>query len=111
MHDGAEITLDNLRSYFNANKWTFARTMAWMPHWYIVRPNYVKGKARYERAETAEESVFVAAVLFIRAHGELRPWGKAAPRHYLDLDGYSYWSMGDPIETTWIINRKKIDPA
>lgn len=27
---------------------------------------------------------------------------------YLYLDGYKYWTMGDPFETTWILNRQKV---
>ena len=27
---------------------------------------------------------------------------------YLYIDGYKYWTMGDPFETTWILNRQKV---
>jgi hypothetical protein len=82
------------REFINQYEWTFAKTMPWCPHWYVVRRNVDNDK-------------FVGFVKLIRAEGEIRPWGRY--RHtYLDIDGYQYWTMGAPIANTIIINRSKL---
>lgn len=100
-------TLDDVRAFIADHKWRFASTMAFNPHWYIVRPNYRREITRYPTAGKPAEERFVNIVLYIRKHGESRPFGKRYFVH-IDVDGFTYWTMGDPIETTWIINRKKL---
>lgn len=83
---------DELRSFVAGSKWTFAKTYAatW-PHEYIVR-------------ERVDESLFVALVTHIRAHGyEGRFYRRAIT--YFDDGGYVYWTMGGPIEETGVVNR------
>lgn len=42
-----------------------------------------------------------------RQDGITQRWGKYNLQ-YLYIDGYKYWTMGDPFETTWILNRQKV---
>ena len=81
-----------LKRFINNSKWTFARTCAatW-PHHYIVR-------------ERVDEDLFVKMVKHIRRFGyEGRFYKKKIT--YFEEDGYVFWTMGEPIEETTIINR------
>ena len=82
----------DLKAFVAAQSWTFAKTYAktW-PHWYIVRKN-------------VDEASFLEFVKIIRNNGYK---GKFYNKEiiYYDLDEYTYWTMGAPIEETTIINR------
>jgi len=82
----------NLKIFVEECTWTFAKTYAstW-PHEYIVR-------------DKVDETLFVTLVEHIRANGYVGKFYKMDIT-YLDEDGIVYWTMGDPIETTTIINR------
>ena len=83
---------DKLCDFIANEKWTFAKTYAdtW-PHEYIVR-------------ERVDECLFVEFVLHIRKYGyEGQFYSKKIV--YFDQDGYTYWTMGAPVEETIIINR------
>jgi len=82
----------NLRLFVDNQTWVFAKTYAkkW-PHEYIVRDN-------------VDETLFVKLVEHIRANGYVGKFYKMDIT-YFDEDGMVYWTMGDPIETTTIINR------
>lgn len=79
-------------------RWTFAKTMADMPHEYVVR-----GKT------APPDDWFDWFVLLIREHGFKRTFGR---RHYLYLrvGDHRYWTMGAPLAKTIIINRAKAHP-
>jgi hypothetical protein len=82
----------NLKLFVNSQSWIFAKTYAktW-PHEYIVR-------------DQVDEALFIALVEHIRANGYVGKFYKMDIT-YFDEDGMVYWTMGDPIETTTIINR------
>ncbi len=82
----------NLKLFVNSQSWIFAKTYAktW-PHEYIVR-------------DQVDEALFIALVEHIRANGYIGKFYKMDIT-YFDEDGMVYWTMGDPIETTTIINR------
>lgn len=84
----------NLRDFIYEAQWTFAKTYAetW-PHEYIVR-------------ERVDERLFVELVRHIRAHGYEGAFYRKAIT-YFDEYGLVYWTMGEPIEVTTIINRCK----
>lgn len=86
---------ERFRSLIQSIPWTFAKTMPKWPHEYIVRGN------------SWSDVDFEDFVAHIRANGEMRRWG---PYHhtYLDLDGWSYWTMGAPVVQTKIINRARL---
>ena len=88
------MDLEQAKQFVAANKWKFASSMRWIPHWYVLR-------------EKCDEGQFVAFAELIRSAGETRPFGKKRTFIYLDLDGYSYWTMGNPIPETTVINRAR----
>lgn len=87
--------LAELRAFVDASTWTFAKTMAHIPHWYTVR------------RDAASDAQFEWFVMFIREHGYRERWGPYF-HHYLDLDGWKYWTMGAELAVTVIINRTRL---
>lgn len=88
------------RGYIENVRWQFAKTYAntW-PHEYTVRgwrPDI--------------DSEFAWAAQYIRDHGTPEPFFKKI-HVYLSLDGWKYWTMGNPIDETTIINRAAIKIA
>ena len=84
---------DILRDFIKSSKWTYAKTMPEWPHEYIVREN-------------VDENLFVQLVNHIRTNGyEGNFYNKKIT--YYDLGGLVYWTMGEPIDKTTIINRCK----
>jgi|TARA_Y100000294_G_scaffold18996_1_gene16363 hypothetical protein len=83
---------EKLKQFIKHVNWVFAKTYAttW-PHEYIVR-------------DQVNESLFIELVEFIRANGYVGKFYKMDIT-YFDEDGMVYWTMGDPVETTTIINR------
>ena len=89
---------NRIREFVSKYPWTFAKTYAeFAPHEY-----YVKDKLD----ETGQEE-FVWFVEFIRDYGFDCMFGKQLHTYY-ELDGHYYWTMGDPIEETLILNRCKV---
>jgi hypothetical protein len=86
---------DRLLDFITTEKWTYAKTMPEWPHEYIVR-------------ERVDEKLFVEMVLHIRQNGYA---GKFYSKTiiYFDQGGFTYWTMGAPIEETTIINRTQTE--
>jgi len=89
------MTEDNIREFIAAHTWTFAKSMPKIPHFYVVR----------DKCRSDEE--FVRVVTYMRKHGEARPFFRKTYT-YFDIDGWSYWTMGNPLWDTTIINRSEI---
>lgn len=84
---------DALREFVATSKWTFAKTMPEWPHEYLVR-------------DRVDRVLLEALARHIRQHGmEQRFYQRIL--NYFDEDGLLYWTMGEPIEETTIINRCK----
>ena len=70
------------------------------------------GKCKGESEACAEckerRSEFEKWVLFIRKYGERCKMLKTVYT-VLCVGGRQYWTMGDPLETTWVLNRALID--
>ena len=88
---------DKLRSMIARCKWTFAKTMPFAPHEYIVR-----GKCPLSEEE------FLYFINMQRNYGKVERWGKYITP-YLYIDSYKYWTMGAPVEETTVINRAQVD--
>ncbi len=88
------MNLDDFREFISGRRWQFAKTMPEQPHEYTNR-------------EWGDEESFEAAVTFLRESGQKRRYGKAY-YVYLDVDGWSYWTMGWPVGQTILMNRAKI---
>jgi endo-alpha-1,4-polygalactosaminidase (GH114 family) len=68
------------------------------PHEYVVR-NWRPDK----------EPVFERFVMHIRDHGYDAPFLDHATYRYLEIDGWKYWTMGEALNETTIINRAKVE--
>jgi hypothetical protein len=88
--------------------WTFAKTMPFIPHFYIVRDRHLDSER------------FEALVRYLRSHGQPGRWG-SRPRStvldegriiegliYCDLGEQRYWTMGWPIDEETVVNREEI---
>lgn len=91
-----EYDYGKLREFIKRCKWWWATSMIDVPHEYIHRDKC---------ALTRDE--FYYFVRAQRENGVHERWGKYN-FPYLYIDGYKYWTMGDPFETTWILNRQKV---
>ena len=90
---GINLTDEMLIEYITSVKWTFAKTMPKWPHWYTIRDWNMD-----------KEQTFVDFVYHIRKYGVKEPFYKKT-HIYFYFHNYKYWTMGDPLETTWVINR------
>lgn len=90
-----ELNYDKLREMIARCEWTFAKTMPFAPHEYIVRDGCPL---------TDEE--FVYFVDMQRRFGVKERWGKYN-NPYLYIDDYKYWTMGASYDETTVINRAK----
>ncbi len=84
---------DQLKAFIGEVTWTYARTMPEWPHEYIVR-------------DRVDKKLFVDMVQHIREHGYEGNFYKRKIT-YFDEDGMTYWTMGEPLNETIIINRCK----
>jgi hypothetical protein len=89
------VTDEEIRAFIDEHEWTFAKTMPQIPHWYTL-----KRKAK-------SDEVFADFVQEIRLRGVVRPFGRRTFT-YLDFDGWTYWTMGEPVEDTILINRARL---
>ena len=83
-------------AFINRANWVWAKTYAEKaPHWYCVRKEF------------GDDPTFDEAVRYIRENSiEAYFWGKKF--RYCFHNGYKYWTMGNPVSETTIINRTKI---
>ena len=90
---------NRIREFVSRYPWTFAKTYAdFAPHEYYVK----------EKLDDQGQEAFVWFVEFIRDYGfECKFAGKE--HTYYELEGYYYWTMGDPIDETIILNRCKVE--
>ena len=79
-----------------AKSWRFAKTMPDNPHFYSLKKEW----------DNPDE--FLEAVQYIRQNGVPKMFGG---REYTVLyhNGFRYWTMGSPLEDTYLINRAEID--
>ncbi len=88
------FTAESFKEFIAGHSWHFAKTMPTMPHEYVTR-------------ERCNPQAFEAAVLFIRDKG--RPViFKGRSYQCLDVDGFRYWTMGNPLPETTVLNRAKV---
>lgn len=96
------FTLRRARTYIAQVRWQYAKTMPQWPHEYTIRSWMPRLEQQFE-----------AIVRFIRDNGEVRHWPNASrnPRYhntYLEIDGWQYWTMGEPIKETTVLNRARV---
>ena len=88
---------DKLRQMISRCTWTFAKSMPFAPHEYIVK----------DKCPLTEEE-FEYFVNSQRKYGVKERWGKYN-NSYLYIDDYKYWTMAAPIDETIVINRAKVN--
>jgi hypothetical protein len=84
---------EGFQAFIDAHEWTYAKTMPKWPHHYTTR----------DRCRSVEE--FEAAVLFIRAEGYNKMFYRSKRCYMNHTDGHFYWTMGDLVPNTLVINR------
>ena len=83
-----------IRHFVDNRFWKFAKTYAKStPHSYTVR-----------EWQPDKDDDFVKAVLIIREYGKVEKFYSKS-YIYLYLDGLKYWTMGNPLDDTTVINR------
>lgn len=88
-------TIQEFTDFVRDKKWIFAKTYAdRAPHEYIVK----------DKLSEEDKLLFEEAVLFIRGKGFPAFFG-GYEHIYLYDDGHYYWTMGDPVDETIILNR------
>jgi hypothetical protein len=84
------VNEDQLRAealaYVRATTWTYARTMADRPHWYVIVP-----KEQNHRIE--------ALLTLMHRHGTIRRWHRT-PYVTVDLGGWQFWKIDQ------VVNKK-----
>lgn len=88
---------ERLQQLIGRCRWTFAKTMPFVPHEYIVKDKCP--------LTTDEFEFFVNQQ---REFGLKEHWGKSC-NSYLYIDDFKYWTMGAPIKETTVINRAKVN--
>ena len=91
MNNGTHEFPDDLRSFVNDERWTYAKTMPEWPHEYLVRGRVDPG-------------LFERTVTHIRTNGYEGRFYQRTITYYEEA-GLVYWTMGEPLEETVIINR------
>lgn len=90
------MEIKELKNWLNKHTWTFAKTMKEMPHEYIVK----------DKLSDEDKEMFVKVVIFIRENGYKQTFNGHEYTYY-DLEEHKYWTMGNPINQTTILNRTK----
>jgi len=80
--------------YIESVRWQNAKTYEkTAPHEYTIRWWHME-----------LEGEFIWFVNYIRANG-VEEWFYKSQFIYFYYNGYKYWTMGDPMDTTWVLNR------
>ncbi len=81
-----------IQQFIGDHEWVFPKTMPQIPHGYTL-------KSKAHRDED-----FSAFVREIELRGVQRQFGQRSCA-YLDLEDWTYGTMGEPVENTTLINR------
>ncbi len=112
-----QMMMTEFRAYVSRFDWRVAKTFEdFSPHQYILnfpcwkmkKDDKCKGEGEACVECKERRSEFEKWVLFIRKYGERCKMLKTVYT-VLCVDGRQYWTMGDPLETTWVLNRALID--
>ena len=110
----SEEDMDAFRAYISKFNWTHAKTFEdFAPHQYIL--NFPCWKLKEDGKCNSDcmpckhnREEFERWALFIRKYGERCKMLKTTYT-VLCVDDKQYWTMGDPMNTTWVLNRSLID--
>jgi len=99
MMDGDQyqnLTVEEMRAFVRRHEWTFAKTMPRFPHEYLL--NW--------KADNADD--FSRFIMTIRRLGYDDYFFKTQIR-YAEVDGHKYWTMGECLRVTTVLNRAKLE--
>ena len=110
----SEEELNEFRKYISSHAWKASKTMAdFCPHEYII--NYPCWKKKEDGRCSGfcepckkQRAEFEHWAKFIRKYGERQKMLKTVYTVFC-CDERQYWTMGDPMNTTWVLNRGLID--
>jgi len=88
------LSKDELDKHLESAVFVFAKSMPKIPHEYTLKEAW------------GDINMFEKVVQHIRDHGNTEMFFKKAFTYYY-LNGYKYWTMGNPINETRLINRAK----
>jgi len=91
------MKIEEIKKYIVSVKWQFAKTMPENPHEYTV-VNW----------NPDNKEPFYDFVKYIRKYGKNEIF-YSKKYTYLEIDNYKYWTMGEPVKETTLINRKVIE--
>jgi hypothetical protein len=92
-----KMKIEEIKKYIVSVKWQFAKTMPENPHEYTV-VNW----------NPDNKEPFYDFVKYIRKYGKNEIF-YSKKYTYLEIDNYKYWTMGEPVKETTLINRKVIE--
>ena len=91
----ATMTQEEIKDFIDRYPWTYAKTyVRTAPHEYYVK----------EKLDETGQKEFVRFITFVREVGFPCKFGGHTHIYY-EFEGRYYWTMGDPIEETNILNR------
>ena len=93
--DDVITDIDEVHDILEENKWIFAKTMPETPHFYTLRRTW------------SDEKKFESIVEYIREQG-IKEKFEGKEYIYLYLGDFKYWTMGEAVKDTILINRAKI---
>jgi hypothetical protein len=111
-----QAEFEKFKQYIASHTWRDAKTYAqFSPHQYVINFPCWKlkedGKCTHDCERCKKERAeFEHWVMFIREYGEKVIYGKS---NYvcLRVDDKHYWTCGDVLETTWVLNRAITDDS
>ncbi|MBI5836582.1 MAG: hypothetical protein HZB25_04995 [Candidatus Eisenbacteria bacterium] len=93
-----DADLQRARELLEAQTWTFAKTMPWVPHWYSLRKNWARD----------EEFVWVVETMRRDGCDEIY---EGRRYRVMIVGGFKYWTMEAPVGETILVNRKAVRNA
>lgn len=95
MNTTYKLSIPQLMCFLNNANYRFAKSMPKIPHFYTLK------------TEWNNDKLFESVVLKIREIG-FTEYFYEKPYTYVAFDGWKYWTMGNPLNITKLINRKKL---
>lgn len=88
------MEIEEVRKILENKTYRYAKTMPHCPHEYTLKKDW-------------DKSQFEEVVKFIRKNGKIEKYYKK-DIIYLYVGDFKYWTMGNPIEQTILINRANV---
>ena len=90
-----KLKIDEISNILEKSEWVFAKTMPETPHFYTLKRTW------------EDKKQFESVVVYIRKHG-IKEEFAGKQYTYLYLGNFKYWTMGEAIKDTILINRVTI---